>query len=82
MCRQPNTSPMTAVSCKANITVFSSISRLDSARQRQTGGHGLGLAIAQGVVSAHGGHIQAFNRDDGQSGLVVRIVLPLATDDL
>ena len=62
--------------------IFQPFVRLDSARQRQTGGHGLGLAIAQGVVSAHGGHIQAFNRDDGQSGLVVRIVLPLATDDL
>lgn len=39
-------------------------------------GHGLGLAIAQRVVHAHGGEIVARNRDDG--GLKVTITLPLA----
>jgi two-component system OmpR family sensor kinase len=37
-------------------------------------GHGLGLAIAQRVVQAHGGTIGAANRRDG--GLMVEIVLP------
>jgi len=39
-------------------------------------GHGLGLAIAQRVVQAHGGEIVARNREDG--GLRVTITLPLA----
>lgn len=38
-------------------------------------GHGLGLAIAQRVVLAHGGSIGAANRQGG--GLVVEILLPL-----
>ncbi len=38
-------------------------------------GHGLGLAIAQRVMAAHGGGIGAFNRDGG--GLRVRLSLPL-----
>jgi two-component system OmpR family sensor kinase len=39
-------------------------------------GHGLGLAIAERVVHAHGGTIRATNRDGG--GLQVAIVLPRA----
>ncbi|MFP5393877.1 MAG: ATP-binding protein, partial [Gammaproteobacteria bacterium] len=39
-------------------------------------GHGLGLAIAQRVVLAHGGSIGAENRDGG--GLRVTIALPVA----
>jgi len=39
-------------------------------------GHGLGLAIAQRVVHAHGGEIMARNRDDG--GLQMTITLPPA----
>ncbi len=39
-------------------------------------GHGLGLAIAQRVVHAHGGSIVARNREGG--GLQVAIALPLA----
>ncbi|MDB5951906.1 MAG: hypothetical protein JWR65_3761 [Massilia sp.] len=39
-------------------------------------GHGLGLAIAQRVIDAHGGTIAASNRDGG--GLCVVITLPLA----
>ncbi|CAN7295211.1 ATP-binding protein [Pseudoduganella sp. LjRoot289] len=38
-------------------------------------GHGLGLAIAQQVVQAHGGSVAARNREDG--GLCVEIVLPI-----
>jgi signal transduction histidine kinase len=41
-----------------------------------TEGHGLGLAIAQHVVQAHGGAIKASNRPEG--GLCVEISLPVA----
>jgi signal transduction histidine kinase len=40
-------------------------------------GHGLGLAIVQRVVRAHGGDIQASNADSG--GLEVRLHLPVVT---
>jgi two-component system OmpR family sensor kinase len=40
------------------------------------GGFGLGLAIAQGAIAAHGGSISAANAEGG--GLCVQIELPLA----
>ena len=43
---------------------------------RATGGAGLGLAIAQGLVRAHGGVIWAENRTSG--GARVAFTLPLA----
>ena len=56
--------------------IFQPFVRLDSARHRDTGGYGLGLAIVHAVVTAHKGYINAYNRQDGIKGLVVQIVLP------
>jgi signal transduction histidine kinase len=42
--------------------------RADQARARTTGGGGLGLAIARGLVEAHGGHLRV---EAGPGGLVV-----------
>jgi two-component system sensor histidine kinase BaeS len=39
----------------SDIDVFESFTRGDIARSRDTGGAGLGLAIARGIVQAHGG---------------------------
>lgn len=55
--------------------IFQPFVRLDSARHRQTGGYGLGLAIVHAVVMAHKGQLHAYNRQDGIQGLVVEIVL-------
>ncbi|MBE0407209.1 sensor histidine kinase [Psychrobacter sp. AOP22-C1-22] len=57
------------------LRIFEPFVRLDSARQRQTGGYGLGLAIAHAVIIAHKGKIKAYNRTDHQKGLVVQIEL-------
>ncbi|SLJ84796.1 sensor signal transduction histidine kinase [Psychrobacter sp. DAB_AL43B] len=57
--------------------IFQPFVRLDSARNRQTGGYGLGLAIVHAVVMAHKGQLNAHNRQDGIQGLVVQIVLPV-----
>lgn len=40
-------------------TAFDAFTRADDARERRTGGAGLGLAIARGLVEAHGGGIGA-----------------------
>ena len=56
--------------------IFKPFVRLDSARHRETGGYGLGLAIVHAVVIAHKGQITAYNRQDGKMGLVIKITLP------
>jgi signal transduction histidine kinase len=47
---------------------FEPFTREDSARGRDTGGAGLGLAIARGVIEAHGGEIWARPGPGGQVG--------------
>lgn len=54
--------------------LFRPFYRLDAARERQTGGAGLGLAIAERAVRLHQGSITARNAPGG--GLVVEIRLP------
>ena len=55
--------------------LFEAFYRVSGARDRQSGGSGLGLSIAQRVVLWHGGSISARNRKAG--GLAVEIILPL-----
>jgi two-component system, OmpR family, sensor kinase len=58
--------------------VFDRFFRLDAARSRDTGGHGLGLAIAKSVVEKHGGTIEIRPRQS--SGTTFHIELPMAGD--
>jgi two-component system sensor histidine kinase BaeS len=58
--------------------MFERFWREDASRTRATGGAGLGLAIARGLVEAHGGTIWAENRSAG--GARVAFTLPLAVD--
>jgi two-component system sensor histidine kinase CpxA len=55
--------------------IFEPFYRVDVARNRSSGGHGLGLAIAASAVRRHGGRISASNRKAG--GLKVLVVLPV-----
>jgi two-component system sensor histidine kinase CpxA len=48
--------------------------RLDDARNRQTGGAGLGLSIAERAIRLHGGQLRASNRKEG--GLEIEIRIP------
>jgi two-component system sensor histidine kinase CpxA len=57
--------------------IFQPFVRLDTARHRETGGYGLGLAIVHAVVMAHKGQITIHNRQDHILGLVITIVLPV-----
>jgi two-component system, OmpR family, sensor histidine kinase CpxA len=54
--------------------LFEAFYRVSEARDRESGGAGLGLSIAQRVVTLHGGTIAAKNREGG--GLAVDIRLP------
>jgi len=60
-------------------TVFRPFRRLETSRNRETGGTGLGLTIARTVARAHGGEVVLTNR--GEGGLRAEIVLPLAAAD-
>ncbi len=55
--------------------VFAPFYRLEGSRNRDTGGTGLGLAVARGIARAHGGDVVLRNRDGG--GLAVTVTLPL-----
>jgi two-component system sensor histidine kinase CpxA len=54
--------------------IFRPFYRIDEARDREAGGVGLGLAIAERAVRLHGGNVEAANAPDG--GLIVTINLP------
>ena len=54
--------------------VFRPFYRLEESRNRETGGSGLGLAVARSIVRRHGGDILLEDGPDG--GLLARILLP------
>lgn len=56
--------------------VFAPFFRLESSRSRDTGGTGLGLAVARAAIRAHGGDITLANRPEG--GLRATLILPQA----
>ncbi|KTD09545.1 two-component system sensor histidine kinase CpxA [Legionella jamestowniensis] len=55
--------------------IFNPFYRVDTSREKKTGGYGLGLSIAQQAVKLHHGNIYAMNQKKG--GLLVRISLPI-----
>ena len=58
--------------------IFKPFVRVSEARDRDSGGHGLGLAIAERAIRLHEGKISASNAKDG--GLVIDVSLPLARE--
>jgi signal transduction histidine kinase len=54
--------------------VFEPFYRLEASRSRETGGYGLGLAIAAAAVKEHNGEVKLTNRADG--GLRAEVRLP------
>ncbi len=60
--------------------LFERLYRVESSRNRATGGAGLGLPLCRTIVEAHGGSIQAKHAPIG--GILIDIVLPFAVYDL
>ena len=58
----------------ALVRVFDPFTRLEQSRNRETGGIGLGLALARAIARDAGGDITLANREGG--GLVATIRLP------
>ena len=60
--------------------MFQSFYRIEPSRGRTTGGHGLGLTIAQTIVRAHGGDVVLANRSP--QGIEARVTLPVNSQSL
>jgi two-component system, OmpR family, sensor kinase len=54
---------------------FQPFHRLEASRSKETGGFGLGLAIAQAAIAGHGGSVALANRAEG--GLTATVRLPV-----
>ena len=57
--------------------VFKPFYRLETSRNRETGGTGLGMTVARTIIRAHGGDIVLSNRQE--HGLRVKIHLPVVS---
>jgi signal transduction histidine kinase len=55
--------------------VFERFYRMDSSRNSQTGGHGIGLSMASAIVNAHGGRISAHTTTG--HNFIVNAAIPL-----
>ena len=58
------------------VRLFQPFTRVEDARDRGSGGHGLGLAISRRAAEAHGGTVDAENAPEG--GLRVTLRLPVS----
>ncbi|KMO72883.1 MAG: HAMP domain-containing histidine kinase [Mycolicibacterium rufum] len=58
--------------------VFERFYRADSARARNHGGSGIGLAIVKALTEAHGGHVSVASRGPGQ-GTTFTVTVPVFT---
>ena len=59
--------------------VFEPFYRLEKSRNKDTGGVGLGMSIARGIIQAHGGDVSLSNIKNGSQtiGFEVAIKLPI-----
>jgi len=56
--------------------LFERFYRADSARDRDHGGSGIGLAIAKAFIDAHGGHLNVLS-EGPESGTTFVVALPI-----
>lgn len=63
------------ISAKHLPHIFERFYRADTARDRGSGGTGVGLAISRAIAEAHGGHLSAASEGPGR-GAVLTLLLP------
>jgi hypothetical protein len=63
------------IPCAELERVFQPYHRVETSRNRETGGTGLGLPIARNILRAHGGDVTLSNREGG--GVRATVVLPV-----
>jgi signal transduction histidine kinase len=63
----------TGVPAEHLASLFEPFSRVADARERSTGGAGLGLAITRRAIEAHGGTLEARNRPEGGLEIIIRL---------
>jgi two-component system osmolarity sensor histidine kinase EnvZ len=56
--------------------VFKAFYRLDTSRNTETGGVGLGMTIARDIINSHGGEVK-LSRSKKLGGLLVKVSLPI-----
>jgi two-component system sensor histidine kinase BaeS len=61
--------------------IFDRLFRVDSSRSRRSGGAGLGLALCQHIVHAHGGTIEARHSALGGLWIMIRFAVSRKKDD-
>lgn len=61
-------------------TVFGMFTQVDRALEKATGGLGIGLSLARGLIEMHGGSIEAFSEGEGR-GSTFSILIPVATSE-
>jgi PAS domain S-box-containing protein len=62
-------------------TVFGMFTQVDRALEKTTGGLGIGLSLAKGLVEMHGGTIEAFSEGEGR-GSEFAVRLPVSTSSV
>jgi signal transduction histidine kinase len=65
---------------KEIVNIFERFYRVDKARSRETGGHGLGLHIAKSIIKLHKGDIK-INSKEGL-GTKVELFLPISNENI
>lgn len=61
------------LSAEEKIRALEPFQRLEPSRNRDTGGHGLGLAIVDAIARAHGGTLELRDREGGGLSATIRI---------
>jgi heavy metal sensor kinase len=61
------------VDSELRATLFERFTRADGARQRETGGAGLGLSLVAAIIAAHGGSIRVEDTTSGGARFVIEL---------